>query len=708
MSRARLLPTGIALAAALLLLAASPRGARAQQPAPLTKSDVVRLLVDPAYSSSDVAELVRTRCLSFEPTSGDMEDFRRLGTGSDLEDAIRACRERAPAGAQAGRGEAAAAGPLHLELSRDSLVARAGQLVVFAARVDRGGIPVPGVSLVVRGSGDLPGGAGSDVAAVTDSGGTALFRLPVGRTPGHYDLRVAGGERSVSGEDSLSLVVLPGAPARATVRPRALEIGPAAPDTARVRVAVSDSFGNAVPSSSVTLVLPARKGGGGRWSSYSDSSGTAVLRVPAEPLRDGDTLQVLVDGNRLAGVPLSLAAGAEPAEEAPAEAARPAAAGDTLAALADSAGRLLASGHAREALAMYERVVTARPEDPDALAGRAEALLALGRAAEAADGFRAALAAAPDRTGLWLELGRSLEAAGRPSEAREAYGRALAAGGARAERARSALERMSGGRGPAYVEASVWEGRTVLHWGGSRRDWGPQRATLHIRPTPRFEMWGRYDNALNVDHPELVRSQIDVESWWIGAGGTYGASDRLRTRAEFGRRQLAPGGTVQTMWWLEQTVYLGEGSADPFLRPSVHASGLLGHFFDRDDWVAEAGAGIPAGRYVRLEPRVSYGKLVGSSTSSERIPAKDLRFGLGAWIRPAPGWRIEPRLTYGHLEGPAGASDPLTGGLFDATLRVHAPIVRQVGIDLFGRYQSPPDRDAFGEVGGGVWVAVPR
>ena len=700
MSRARLLPPAVVLAGALLLLAAPPRAARAQQPAPLTKSDVVRLLVDPAYSSSDVAELVRSRCLSFEPTSGDLEDFRRLGAGSDLAEAIRFCRERAPAEARGGQGEAGAREPLRLELSRDSLVARAGELVVFAARVDRGGIPVSGLSLVVRGSGDLVGGAGSDVAAVTDSSGTALFRLPVGRAPGRYGLEVVGGEESPSGEGSVSLTVLSGPAARAVVRPSVLEIGPGTPDTARVRVAVSDSFGNAVPSSSVSLVLPAEESGGGRWSAYSDSSGTAVLRVPVQPLREGgDTLQVVVDGRRLAGVPVSLAT---------AEAARPAATDEALAALADSAGRLLEADDAGEALALYERVLARRPEDPDALAGRAEALLALGRAGEAADGFRAALAAAPDRTGLWLELGRSYEAAGRPSEAREAYGRALAAGGLRAERARSAIERLKAVRGPAYVEASVWEGRTVIHPGGSRRDWDPQRATLHIRPSPRFELWGRYDDALNVDHPELVRSQIDVRSWWVGAGGTYGVSDRFRTRAEFGRRELPPGGTVQTMWWLEQTVFLGEGSADPFLRPSVHASGLLGHFSDRDDWVAEAGAGIPAGRYVRLEPRASYGKLVASAPSDERIPARDFRLGLGAWIRPAAGWRIEPRLTYGHLEGPAGASDPLTGDLFDATLRVHVPIVRQVGVDLFGRYQDPPGRESFGEVGGGVWLAVPR
>jgi len=697
-TRIRLHPAAVLLAAAALLVA--PRPGRAQQAAPLTKSDVVRLLVDPAYSPSDVTDLVRNRCLSFQPTEGDLEDFRRLGAGPDLMEAIRSCAPRSQEETTGGQGRAPSGAPLRLELSRERLVARAGEMVVFAARVDREGIPVPDVAVVVRGSGDLPGGAGSDVAAVTDSGGTALFRLPVGRRPGRYRLRVEGGERTLAGEDSLALDVLPGAPTQAVVRPRSLEIGAGAPDTATVRVTVSDSFGNLVPYASVALLLSPAGGPERRWTSTADTTGTAAVDVAVAPLRDGDTLGVLVDGQRLAGVSVRLPPGARTASAAPS---------DSLAALTERAGQLLTAGSAGQALALYERILAVRPEDPDALEGQGRSLLAMGRPGEASDAFRAALAAAPGRTDLLMALGRASEAAGRPAAAREAYERVLAAEPGRAD-ARAALRRV-GQRSPPtrpYAEAAVWEGYTVLHRGGARDDWAPRRAELHVWPSRQVELWGRYDDALNLDHPGLVRGEVDVRSFWGGAGVTYGRTDRFRTRAEFGRRKLPPAFVVQTMWWLEQTVYLGDEPGDTFLRPSVHASGLLGHWYDMDDWLVEGGAGIPVSRYVRLEPRVSYGKLVGSVPSSERVQAKDARFGLGAWFRPAPGWRIEPTLTVGHVTGPGGSSDPLSGGLFDATLRLHIPAVREAGVDLFGRFQSPPGRASFAEVGMALWGAVPR
>lgn len=685
---------GAVLAAGtLLLLATVP--ARAQQPRPLTKSDVVRLLVDPAYSPSDVTGIVRRNCLGFRPTSADMDDFRRLGASAETLDAIRTCASRAPGG----RTKAAPARQLHLELSRDSLHARAGELVVFAARVDSGGIPAPGVTLVIRGSGELPGGAGSDVAAVTDSGGTALFRLPAGRSPGRYDLQVAGDGRSLSGSGAVALLVRPGAPDHAVVRPESLEVGPGAPDSVPVSVHVADAFGNAVPSSSVELRLTGPGAPRRGWGTSTDANGAATIRVPSASLRARDTVAVIADGQRLASLPISAASGA-------ARARAPAVGSDSLALLRGRADSLLVSGEPGPAERLYGEILAARPEDPGALAGRGRALLALGRAGEAADALRASLAADPGQADVWVELGKSYEAAGQSAAARQAYEQALAAepGLPEAERA---LARLGG---PALaspvLRASVWGGYTAeTATGVNGRSAGLRRAELRIQPTPTFALWGRYDNALNLEHPELVRGEVDFKSWWGGAGGSYGDGERFTTRAEFGRRKMPPAMTVETMWWLQQTVRFGSGSVDPFLRPSVHASGLLGHWFDRDDWVVEGGAGLPVGRYVRLEPRVSYGKLVGTVSSSERIPAKDARFGLGAWIRPAPGWRIEPTLTYGHVSAPTSA---MSGSLFDGTLRLAVPVGRFGGVEAFARYQDPPGRAGFGQLGLGLWGAVPR
>lgn len=83
------------LAAALLPLAAPAVGA-AQEPAPLVKSEVVRLLVSDTYGPEERLAIVRRSCLTFTPSEEDMEDFRRLGAGPELLDAIRACTRSAP------------------------------------------------------------------------------------------------------------------------------------------------------------------------------------------------------------------------------------------------------------------------------------------------------------------------------------------------------------------------------------------------------------------------------------------------------------------------------------------------------------------------------------------------------------------------------------------------------------------------------------
>jgi len=68
-----------------------------QGPAPLRKSDLVRLLSGAVMSPVELAEMVRRTCLTFEPTDSDRNDFRLLGADASLLAAVDDCgRRKAP------------------------------------------------------------------------------------------------------------------------------------------------------------------------------------------------------------------------------------------------------------------------------------------------------------------------------------------------------------------------------------------------------------------------------------------------------------------------------------------------------------------------------------------------------------------------------------------------------------------------------------
>ena len=68
-----------------------------QGPAPLRKSDLVRLLSGAVMSPVELAEMVRRTCLTFQPTDRDRNDFRLLGADASLLAAVDDCgRRKAP------------------------------------------------------------------------------------------------------------------------------------------------------------------------------------------------------------------------------------------------------------------------------------------------------------------------------------------------------------------------------------------------------------------------------------------------------------------------------------------------------------------------------------------------------------------------------------------------------------------------------------
>lgn len=188
---------GAAVGLLLLLLLAFARPASAQEqrdPAPLTKSELIRLLSGTTYTDAEIEGIVRRSCLSFEPTRRDWESFRELGAGDDLVAAIRAC----------GGGSV-----LRVALETDRIETTAGDTVPVRVTVRDEAGPRPDVQLVLRerdGGDEGEGATGPGYVATTDSAGAALFRVAAGDGAGTRRLRVAAAEARVEGETDLTLV----------------------------------------------------------------------------------------------------------------------------------------------------------------------------------------------------------------------------------------------------------------------------------------------------------------------------------------------------------------------------------------------------------------------------------------------------------------------------------------------------------------------
>ncbi len=69
----------------------TPQALPAQDESAFRKSGIVRLVVTGSYSEAEKASIIRTHCLSFEPTARDWRDLRTMGTPAAVLDAIREC-----------------------------------------------------------------------------------------------------------------------------------------------------------------------------------------------------------------------------------------------------------------------------------------------------------------------------------------------------------------------------------------------------------------------------------------------------------------------------------------------------------------------------------------------------------------------------------------------------------------------------------------
>ena len=191
--------------AILVLLALGLRAApsRAQQATPLQKSDVVRLLTGGTYGESEIAGMIRRGCLSFEPTSRDLENFRALGASDEVVAAVQACMTEArvrrppaaiPAATPAVRAGARTPPPdLTLFLVPRDVAVSAGDRVEVTAELTWGSGPASGIELELREEGR------SIAVATTGARGRATFGIPPTMRPGIRRFSVVAPGRMVEG-----------------------------------------------------------------------------------------------------------------------------------------------------------------------------------------------------------------------------------------------------------------------------------------------------------------------------------------------------------------------------------------------------------------------------------------------------------------------------------------------------------------------------
>ena len=288
----------------------------AQGTEPLRKTDLIRLLSNPVIRKGEVADLVRRNCLAFRPTERDWADLRDLGADADVMSSIGGCTAGQPSRAgvrlaststSTAPPTAAASAPAEPRLTVTLLSGRtavpAASEALIRVSVRRGNAPQRAVTLALRGSSSITGGSGSDAQALTDDSGLAVFRVPAGRQVAtyHFEVVLATGA-ALPGRPTADLVVRPGRPAVADVRPARLELGGVPEGPFAVQATVRDSFGNPVPNEPLELRPEHADMGVAADTRATDSLGRAAFLIQAAAVRRPGRIELRSRGERLAVV----------------------------------------------------------------------------------------------------------------------------------------------------------------------------------------------------------------------------------------------------------------------------------------------------------------------------------------------------------------------------------------------------------------------
>lgn len=633
------------VAVLLLALCLCPAWTAAQEePVPLSRADVARLVTGDTYTEREKVSIVRRSCLRFRLTEADLSEFDRLGAPDSVLDALRSCR--APA-------------PLEVILSvRDTSVSVEDTLTVVAfARRD--GSPVPDLDL--RLSADGARGLGEDAAieAVTDDEGRARFRVPSETRPDSTVFRVVAPGAELRSRPELRLVTRRGrALERRSELARSL---PATEDEVEDEVVAGRSGADRADTTVVGAeaeengpALPEPDAG-------AEESGRREDAPPGRPT-SGD-LSSVIDTVATTGEPL-------PPPEDRREARRRLAAS-----LRDVPGNL-------DALVDLGRFLR-RADDLEASARALHAVVEHDRSAATA----------------WLELGRTWARAGRTADARHALLRArdVADAGVDTSGLADDLAGVHGAVPGARVRALA--GATLEGGGGGGLRW----ADVRVRAMPRVELTGRYERSLGRVTPVLTRGPAALEAFSLAGSVEWGEGGRYASSLEMARRRTPD--PVEPA--LDQNVYRAEQTvrvASPRGSMRFTAGGLLGRWYDRDDWMIYGRADVPVTARVDLTSALHAGETVGSHfPAGRRIPAEEVRAHLGADVRAGSGVRVVPRLGLGDVDSDR---EELSGSLWELLVEVSVPAGERTGLEIFVHHQSPPGMDAFTVLAAGLQVAV--
>jgi len=241
----------------VLLLAMQAGGGRGERggPAPLRKSDLVRLLSGSVMAPAELRQLVRRNCLTFDPTDRDRHDFRLLGADAALLAAVDDCARRSatrPAPRQppppprspppSSIASATRSGFLSGGGQRGSAGGQLPRALVFEAR-DSAGTPLSRQAVAFTGINARI----EPAAALTDAAGQARVGVTLGERAGLATVIASIGviEKqvafNVAAGAAAQLVVLCGQASVATrfaIRPDS---------SATLRVSAQDGFANATP-----------------------------------------------------------------------------------------------------------------------------------------------------------------------------------------------------------------------------------------------------------------------------------------------------------------------------------------------------------------------------------------------------------------------------------------------------------------------------
>jgi hypothetical protein len=705
----------------IAIVLASPPSVEAQD-TELRKSDVVRLLSGSTYSVVEVATIIRTNCLSFEPTERDYADFRDLGADASVISAIQGCVEGVVAAP-----EPQALPSVDVQPEADTVVAAAGEEAQITIVVRLGGQVASGVQVVLRGRPQADGTV-PRWAARSGPDGRAIVRVPAGTGIRNYPLVVDVAGARLTGRRAVTLVTTAAAPSglfepvgSVAVDGGALDLG----------IGVQDDFGNPVSGLAITVVRPSDEvvvargttGADGRTSASVATSliaGEQALHVRSEV---GPVGMIALEGDArpaavtfvagMAQVALPDRRLAEPIVVVVTDGAGDPVAG-TLVVFDvsngqpdDPAGRTDTGG--RTVMRLTAGTVDSEPVGIRAVAGsasgtldipvrtraqlaaeamaRADRFVAVGNTRGAIAEYGEVVDFDPESLEAWIGLGRAWAAAGEREEALFAFDQALLIDPQSVE----ALQGRSANTPRRTVfELDVWGGKTD----DNDRDAGIRNAEVRVHATENVEVHFTFDNALNLRHPYLTRGDADLKGFYGGVGLRWGAERQFTSSFEFGKRESPPIvvgsiGTNQNSFTFTQDVRTRGGSGVSF-------GGWYGRWFDQDDWSVFAEGRFVAGSAVAVIPSVSYGDHAGSNVislveSTRRAKEKELRGGIRLRYESPSGWGIEPGVAVGSVTSDTPVLD---GSLFDATARVWASL-GQARIQGYVRRQSPPGTPSF-------------